>query len=102
MSALAEFVAQHRRYFAAGSWSNPVVLSPTRPEPQRSAQPVAPLLYTKRQAAQALNMSIDSLERYVMGEVRAIRKGGLVLIPRAELERWIERNAASALGSDRD
>lgn len=51
------------------------------------------LLLRKREAAEALGMSYDSLERHVMPAVRVVRKGGLVLIPRAELERWVEQNS---------
>ena len=55
------------------------------------------LALTKPEAAKALSMSVDSLERYVMPEVRVVRQGRLVLIPIAELERWLEHNAALTL-----
>jgi excisionase family DNA binding protein len=59
------------------------------------------LAFTKEEAAEALRISMDTLERYVMGELRIIRLGRLRLIPRAELERWVERNAARTPGVDR-
>lgn len=51
------------------------------------------LLLTKAAAAESLSMSIDSFERYVLPAVRVVRRGRLVLVPVAELERWIEAEA---------
>ena len=56
---------------------------------------------TKAEAAAALGMGIDSFERYVQGEVRVIRRGRLVLVPLAELERWASENAARTLNNER-
>jgi hypothetical protein len=55
------------------------------------------LALTKAEAAEALSMSVDSLERYVMPELRVVRAGRLVLIAVDELRRWLERNAARTL-----
>jgi hypothetical protein len=55
------------------------------------------LAMTKPEAAEALSMSVDSLERYVMPELRVVRRGRLVLIAVAELQRWLEANAARVL-----
>lgn len=55
------------------------------------------LALTKVEAAEALSMSVDSLERYVIPEIRVVRRGRLVLIAAAELERWLERSAARVL-----
>lgn len=62
-----------------------------------STREVPRVALTKAEAATSLGMSIDSLERHVLDEVRVIRKGKLVLIPVLELERCIERNAALTL-----
>lgn len=51
------------------------------------------LAMTKTQAAEALTMSVDSFERYVMPEVRCVRRGRLRLFPVTELERWLHENA---------
>jgi hypothetical protein len=59
------------------------------------------ILYTKAEAAELLSISIDSFERYVMPDVRVIRRGRLVLVPRTELELWVEANAARDLPSAR-
>lgn len=52
-----------------------------------------PVAVTKADAAAALGMSTDSFERYVMAEVRCIRKGSLRLFPVSELQRWATENA---------
>ena len=50
------------------------------------------LSLTKSEAAESLGVSVDSLERYVLAELRVVRRGRLVLIPARELERWLEHN----------
>jgi predicted DNA-binding transcriptional regulator AlpA len=50
------------------------------------------------EAAAALGMSPSSFARYVRPQVRLIRKGALVLVPLAELERWAQENAEHVLG----
>ena len=61
-----------------------------------SAKP-ARLAYTKAEAAVALGVSIDTLERHIMAELRVVRRGRLVLLPVTELQRWLEQNAARTL-----
>jgi len=51
------------------------------------------LALTKAEAARALGISVNSLDRYVLGEVEVVRRGSLVLIPVAELARWLAVNA---------
>jgi hypothetical protein len=58
---------------------------------------VTALAHRKPDAARLLSMSVDHFERYVMPDLRVLRSGRLVLIPQAELERWVERNAARTL-----
>ena len=55
------------------------------------------LALSKPEAAEALGVSVDTLERHVLGELRVVRRGRLVLIPVRELEAWLERNAARTL-----
>jgi hypothetical protein len=60
-----------------------------------SANPtVRPLVLPPAEAAAALSMSRDSFDRYVLHELRVIRRGRLVLVPVRELERWVESSAA--------
>ena len=62
------------------------------------ANNVRPLAYMKKQACEALgDMSHDSFEKYVLPEVRVIRRGRLRLIPVSELENWVARNASRTL-----
>lgn len=68
------------------------VLSPEQvAHVQRLAVPR--LLLTKTEAAEALGMSVNSLERHVQPHVRCVRKGSLRLFPLRELERWVDQNA---------
>jgi hypothetical protein len=57
---------------------------------------------TKAEAAHALGVSVDHLERHVLPDLRVVRSGNgqrrLVLIPVRELERWLDENAAYPLG----
>ena len=52
---------------------------------------------SRQEAAMSLGMSLDSFERHVQPELRLIRRGKLRLVPLAELERWANENAESAL-----
>ena len=56
-----------------------------------------PVAVTKPLGAELLSMSVDSLERHVLPDLRVIRRGRLVLIPVAELERWANENAERTL-----
>ena len=53
------------------------------------------------QAAQALGISRDSFDRYVLPEIRVVRRGRLVIVPVVEVERWLAREAALTLESER-
>lgn len=48
-----------------------------------------------------MGISIDHLERHVITDLRVVRSGRLVLIPPAELERWVEAHAARTLEIER-
>jgi hypothetical protein len=51
------------------------------------------LALTRAEAADCLGMSVDSFERYVQPEIRLVRRGTLRLVPVAELEGWLLKNA---------
>jgi hypothetical protein len=53
--------------------------------------------FTKREAAAALGISVDSFERHVQPELRVIRRGRMRLVPVHELERWAAENASLTL-----
>lgn len=59
--------------------------------------PVQRVALTKREAADALGISIDSFERHVQHELRVVRRGRLRLVPVDELKRWISENAERPL-----
>lgn len=67
--------------------------------PVESSRPV--LALRKVEAAAACAMSVDSFERYVLPEIRVVRRGALVLVPVGELERWLAENAAMTIEASR-
>jgi excisionase family DNA binding protein len=65
----------------------------SRPAPPR-------LALTPEEAAASIGISRDSFDRHVLPEIRAVRRGRLVLVPVKELEKWVDRSASLALGAD--
>ena len=64
--------------------------------PRRSARPLAPVpryTLTRREAAASLGVSINHFERKVQPELKVVLSGQLILIPVAELERWVQSHA---------
>jgi len=56
------------------------------------ARPTYPVLLTRRDAADALGISVDTLVRLLdRGELRAVRIGRSVLVPEAEVNSFVER-----------
>jgi hypothetical protein len=66
----------------------------------RELPPQQPLLVSKADAAQLLSISIDTLERLVMPEVRLVRIGRRVLFAVRDLQRWVDGHAALPLSSE--
>ena len=62
-------------------------------------QDVPRLALTKPEAAHAIGVSVDHLERWILPELRVARTGRLVLIPVRELDRWVDEHAAFPLGA---
>jgi hypothetical protein len=60
---------------------------------RKLSAPIPAIALPKNAAAAALGMSIDSFERYVLADVRCIRRGSLRLYPTSDLERWADENA---------
>jgi hypothetical protein len=52
---------------------------------------------TKVEAATAIGVSVDYFESHVQRDLAVIREGRKVLIPVAELERWVLDRAAPTL-----
>ena len=59
----------------------------------RPLQPVPRYTLTRREAAASLGISINHFERKVQPELKVVLSGQLILIPVAELERWVHRHA---------
>jgi hypothetical protein len=57
----------------------------------------ARLALSKAEAAESLGCSVDFLDEHVLPELRVVRRGRRVFIAIAELQRWLEREAALTL-----
>lgn len=51
------------------------------------------MLLTKREAAQALGMSVRHFERHVQRRLRCVHSGQLTLYPLRDIERWADEEA---------
>lgn len=65
--------------------------------PAKIPQPIPSLALTAANAAAALDMGVTAFRKYVAPEIKAVRCGGLVLYPVAELTRWLDEHAARVL-----
>jgi hypothetical protein len=59
-----------------------------------------PILVSKKHAARLLSISLDTLERAVMPDIRVVRIGRRVLFTVADLAGWVEAHAAVPLTSE--
>jgi excisionase family DNA binding protein len=48
------------------------------------------------EAAAMLGVSRDYFDEHILPDLRIVRRGRRILVPLSELERWLERNAASS------
>lgn len=63
--------------------------------PPRAA--VARIALTRSEAAAALGVSVDHLERHVLPYLRVAHVGRRVLVPVKEIERWLDEAAEPVL-----
>jgi hypothetical protein len=64
------------------------------------SNPNLPLLaLTREEAAASLGMAAKTFDRVARPDVPAIRRGGLLLFPVAELEKWARENAEKVLAA---
>ncbi len=61
----------------------------------RPLQPVPRLLLSRKEAAQALGVSVDTFERRVQPVIKLVPCGQLLLVPVKELERWCDEHPTS-------
>lgn len=52
------------------------------------------------EAARSLGVSLDYFTEHIRPDVRVVRRGRCLLVPTSELARWLEKNAAVALGGE--
>jgi hypothetical protein len=53
--------------------------------------------YSKAEVAGSLGVSVDFVEDHIWHELRIVRRGAKSLVPVAELERWLDREASRTL-----
>ncbi len=63
----------------------------------RPRDPRFRLALSKAEAAKALGVSVDFLEDHLLAELRVVRVGRRILIPVAELERWLAEHSERLL-----
>jgi hypothetical protein len=67
----------------------------------RVAAPVNRLALSPAEAAEALGVSRDFLDKHVGPELRWVRRGRRKLVAVAELERWVAESGARTLEAER-
>jgi excisionase family DNA binding protein len=68
--------------------------------PRSPKAPVPRLALSLSEAAASLGVSADYFSEHVAGELRWVRRGRLRLVAVAELDRWLDREAARTLDGD--
>jgi excisionase family DNA binding protein len=67
------------------------------PDASDEASRVPRLARSPEEAASSLGVSRDYFDEHVRPEIRIVRRGRRILVPVAELQRWLERSASRAL-----
>lgn len=57
------------------------------------AEVIAPIAVKRQHAAAMLSMSIDSFERHVQPHLKLVQTGTMIMVPVAELERYVAEHA---------
>ncbi len=60
---------------------------------QRPLESVPRYSLTRKEAAASLGMSVDTFERRLQPLIRVVLCGQLILVPPAELQRWVASNS---------
>ncbi len=66
---------------------------------KKLSAPIPRLALTPSEAAAAIGVGEDFFTEHVRPELQLIRRGRKVLVPVAELERWMGANAEEAVGA---
>jgi excisionase family DNA binding protein len=64
------------------------------------SRPLPRLALSPDEASAALGVSRDFFDEHIAHEVRIVRRGRRKLVAIAELERWLEREGALAVGEE--
>jgi hypothetical protein len=56
---------------------------------------VTPLAYSIPEAASSLGVGLTYFRAEILPELKTVRRGRRVIVPTAELERWLTNNARS-------
>jgi len=67
----------------------PVYRRPPKSKPREPRLGMRP-----EEAADLLSLSKDSFRRHVLPSIRVVKAGRLTLVPRSELERWLDEEAS--------
>jgi excisionase family DNA binding protein len=59
----------------------------------RASQEPTRLLVSRREAARALSVSLRHFEEKIQPRIKTVRSGRRVLVPMAEVERWVWERA---------
>jgi hypothetical protein len=70
-------------------------------ERMRGVAPVPRLALGREEAAASLGVSVDFFDQHIVSELRVVRRGRRKIVAVAELQRWLDRNAALALEDER-
>lgn len=65
------------------------------------SRPIPRLALSPDEASAALGVSRDFFDEHIAHEIRIVRRGRRKLVAIAELERWLERHGALAVGEER-
>ncbi len=66
---------------------------------KKLSTPIPRLALTPSEAAAAIGVGEDFFSEHVRPELQLIRRGRKVLVPVAELERWMAANAEESVGA---
>ncbi len=65
-----------------------------------TASPIPRLSLRREEAAEALGVSADHFDARIRHELRAVRRGRIILYPVAELEAWLAANSEHTLDGE--
>jgi hypothetical protein len=89
-----------RRDLAAGSSPTEVGAKAKARAKRLELERVPRLALSKEAAAAALDVSVDIFQEHVQPDIRVVRMGRRVVVPVAELTKWLEANAGLTLPGD--